>query len=217
MEGIREPSATANILQTVEARSKSMARHKEFDQEAALRGAIAAFARKGFTATSTENLMNAMNLGRQSMYDTFGDKRALFLRALELYSQENLGAIAAELRKPGSPLANIRDALMQFARRTDIAPTDGCMGINSLCEFGLHDQEVLQAMQGQGNAKIQRQLLLANLRRARTTGELPEDADIKGLADFFDSTLAGLRIAARGGKNPAEIRRIIGIACRAFQ
>jgi TetR/AcrR family transcriptional repressor of nem operon len=201
----------------MEAKDKSMARRKEFDQEAALRGAIVAFARKGFTATSTEELMNAMKVGRQSMYDTFGDKRALFLKALEIYSQENMAAMVAELRKPGSPLANIRDALMLFAQRTDIAPTDGCMGINALCEFGLQDPEVLQAMQGQGSAKIQRKLLLANLRRAKVMGELPEDTDVTGLADFFDTMLAGLRIAARGGKGRAELKRIIEIACRAFQ
>ena len=194
-----------------------MARHKEFDQEAALHGAITAFGRKGFTATSTEDLMNAMRVGRQSMYDTFGNKRELFLKALELYSQENMAAIAAELLKPGSPLTNIRNALMHFTERRDITPTEGCMGINALCEFGLQDQEVLRAMQGQGNAKAMRQLLLKNLRRAKTTGELSEDADLPGLADFFDTTLAGLRIAARGGKNHAELRRIVSIACRAFQ
>jgi len=201
----------------MEARDKSVARPKEFDQEAALRRAIVAFARKGFAATSTDDLMNEMKVGRQSMYDTFGDKRALFLKALKLYCGENLAAISAELRKPGSPLANVRNALMQFTQRADIAPTDGCMGINALCEFGLQDPEVLQAMLGQGNAEAQRRLLVANLRRARAEGELPEDADIMGLADFFDTTLAGLRIAARGGKNRAELKRIAEIACRAFQ
>ena len=194
-----------------------MARRKEFDQESALRGAIVAFARKGFTATSTDDLMNEMKVGRQSMYDTFGDKRALFLKALELYCEENLGAIAAELRKPRSPLATVRNAMMQFTERADIAPMDGCMGINALCEFGLQDQEVLQAMQGQGNAKAQRRLLVANLRRAKAEGELPEDADIVGLADFFDTTLAGLRLAARSGKNRAELKRIVEIAFRAFR
>jgi TetR/AcrR family transcriptional repressor of nem operon len=194
-----------------------VARHKEFDQEVALRGAITAFGRRGYSATSTEDLMSAMHVGRQSMYDTFGDKRELFLKALELYSQENMAAIAAELHKPGSPLMNIRNALMHFAERPDITPTEGCMGINALCEFGLQDQEVLQAMQGQGYVKAMRQLLLKNLRRAKTTGELPEDADIPGLADFFDTTLAGLRIAARGGMNHTELRRIVSIACRAFQ
>jgi TetR/AcrR family transcriptional repressor of nem operon len=200
----------------MDRRGKAMARHKEFDQEVALRGAIAAFGRKGFTATSTEDLMNAMKVGRQSMYDTFGDKRALFLAALELYSRESMASIAAELRKLGPPLANICDALMLFAQRSDIAPTDGCMGINALCEFGLQDGEVLKAMQGRGNAKLLRRLLLANLRRAKASGELPKSANINALAGFFDTTLAGLRIAARGGMTPTELTCIIEIACSAF-
>jgi AcrR family transcriptional regulator len=194
-----------------------MPRHKEFDKENALRGAIATFARKGFAATSTDDLMTTMNVGRQSMYDTFGDKRALFLKALERYSQENLGAIAAELRKPGSPLGNIRDALMQFTERKDISPTDGCMGINALCEFGLEDQEVLRALDGQGIAKVQRRLLLATLKKAREQGEIAHDADTTGLADFFDMTFAGLRIAARSGKSRAALKGIVEIALKAFQ
>jgi TetR/AcrR family transcriptional repressor of nem operon len=86
-----------------------------------------------------------------------------------------------------------------------------------LCEFGLQDGEVLQALQGQGNARVQRRLLLANLRRAKVTGDLRKDANINALAGFFDTTLAGLRIAARGGTARAELSQIIEIACRAFQ
>ena len=82
-----------------------MARPKEFDQERALRRAISMFSQKGFAATSTEELMRAMEVGRQSMYDTFGDKRALFLKALEVYVSESVRAINVELRAPGSPLA----------------------------------------------------------------------------------------------------------------
>jgi hypothetical protein len=61
-----------------------MARPKEFDLERALHRAISAFSQKGFAATSTDELMRAMEVGRQSMYDTFGDKRALFLKAPEV-------------------------------------------------------------------------------------------------------------------------------------
>lgn len=53
-------------------------------------------------------------VGRQSMYDTFGDKRALFLEALEVYVSENVRAINVELRAPRSPLAAIRSALVYF-------------------------------------------------------------------------------------------------------
>src|ERR1700689_3862550 len=62
-------------------RGRQMARPKQFDQISALRKAIRLFSQQGFAATSTDELMCVMNVGRQSMYDTFGDKRALFLKA----------------------------------------------------------------------------------------------------------------------------------------
>jgi TetR/AcrR family transcriptional regulator, transcriptional repressor for nem operon len=191
-----------------------MPRHKGFEREKALRGAIAAFSRKGFAGTSTDDLMAAMKIGRQSMYDTFGDKRALFLHALEIYSQENIHAIVTELRNPGSPLASIQNALIRFTERKDLSPADGCMGINAICEFGLQDQEVLQVIARA--AKLQRQVLISTLKRAQSEGELSSDSDIAGLADFFDATLAGLRIAAKAGKSRPTLRRIAEIACKAF-
>src|SRR5258707_11830377 len=85
--------------------------------------------------------MRAMEVGRQSMYDTFGDKRALFLKALEVYVSESVRAISVELQAPGSPLAAIRSALVHFSERKDLSSTDGCMGINAICEFGMRDEE----------------------------------------------------------------------------
>jgi len=76
---------------------------EEFDQEKALRKAIRLFSQQGFAATSTDDLMRVMEVGRQSMYDTFGDKRALFLKALELYVTESVHSINVELEKPGRP------------------------------------------------------------------------------------------------------------------
>src|SRR6202035_5659313 len=114
-----------------------MSRSKEFDLERALHRAISTFSQKGYAATSTDDLMRAMEVGRQSMYDTFGDKRALFLRSLEVYVSESVRAINVELRAPGSPLAAIRNTLIHFSERKDLSSTDGCMGINAICEFGM--------------------------------------------------------------------------------
>ena len=191
-----------------------MPRPKEFDQEKALRSAIATFSQKGFAATSTDDLMAAMNISRQSMYDTFGDKRALFLKALEFYSQENIRAIVAELRKPGPRLANVRNVLIQFTERKDLSPPYGCMGVNAICEFGLTDQEVLAVMQGP--ARLQRQALLETLRLARREGELSSDADIASLANFVDVVLSGLRVAAKAGLSRAALKQIVEVANRVF-
>ena len=191
-----------------------MARPKEFDQEKALHRAISVFSQKGFAATSTDDLMHGMGVGRQSMYDTFGDKRALFLKALEVYVVESVRAINVELQTPGSPLAAVRRALIHFAERKDLSSTDGCMGINAVCEFGMRDEDVTQITRSA--ARILRHTLMDTLRRAQLEGELDAHTDIESLADFFDSTLAGMRIAAKAGKTRPALKRIAVVASIVF-
>src|SRR5258708_27827215 len=119
-----------------------MARPKEFDQEKGLRKRIGLFYQQGFAATSTDDLMRVMEVGRQSMYDTFGDKRALFLKALEIYVTESVHAINVELESPGSALSAVQNALMAFAARSDLSNAEGCMGLNAISEFGQRDDDV---------------------------------------------------------------------------
>jgi TetR/AcrR family transcriptional repressor of nem operon len=62
-----------------------MARTKEFDKERALASAMDVFWRSGYENTSMEDLMGEMGIAKQSLYDTFGDKRALYLKAMAFY------------------------------------------------------------------------------------------------------------------------------------
>src|SRR5580658_5640557 len=151
-----------------------MARPKEFDQEKALHRAISIFSQKGFAATSTDDLMRAMDVGRQSMYDTFGDKRALFLKALEVYVTESVHAIRVELEKPGSALSSVQNALVTFAERDDLSSAEGCMGLNAISEFGQRDSEVTRITRNA--AQLQRHALMLTLARAKNQGELNPDA-----------------------------------------
>src|SRR5260370_9029541 len=98
-----------------------MARPKEFDQDQALRRAVRLFCQQGFAATSTDELMRVMDVGRQSMYDTFGDKRELFLKALEMYVTESVSSINIELEKPGSALAALPNPLVIFTDQIDFS------------------------------------------------------------------------------------------------
>src|SRR5882672_9585386 len=172
-----------------------MVRPKEFDQEQALRKAIGVFCRQGFAATSTDELMRVMDVGRQSMYDTFGDKRALFLKALEMYVTESVHSINVELERSGSALSAIQNALVTFAERSELSSAEGCMGLNAISEFGQRDPEVTR-ITGKA-ARMQRQALMLTRTRARTKGELNPDADLESMADFFESALAGIRMTAK--------------------
>jgi AcrR family transcriptional regulator len=191
-----------------------MARPKEFDQKKALRKAVRLFCRQGFAATSTDELMRTMGVGRQSMYDTFGDKRALFLRALETYVTESVQSINAELGKPGSAVSAIQNALATFAERKDLSSAEGCMGLNAISEFGQRDADVTRITRNA--AQLQRQALMRVLNQAKTRGELSRDADLDSMADFFESTLAGIRMAAKAGKSRQALRNIATFAGRAY-
>ena len=113
-----------------------------------------------------------------------------------------------------SPLAAIRSALVHFSERKDLSSTDGCMGINAICEFGTRDADVARIVRTA--ARIQRHALMDALRRAQMNGELDTQTDLESLADFFESTLAGIRIAAKAGKSRPALKRIAEVASAAF-
>src|ERR1700761_2243502 len=89
-----------------------MARPREFDRDVALDRAIGVFWANGFAATSTEDLTAAMGIGRQSLYNAFGDKRRLYLEALGAYQARSVGGHLARLNGPVSPLEGVRDLLL---------------------------------------------------------------------------------------------------------
>jgi AcrR family transcriptional regulator len=182
-----------------------MARRKEFDQDEAIQRAIRVFSQQGFGATSTEDLMQAMEIGRQSMYDTFGDKRTLFLTALKAYVSYSCGAILQELQQEGEPLVVLRNALVAFAERKDMASPDGCMGLNALSEFGTRDEEVTATIRQ--SASAQKDAVLKLLRAAVAQGTLAQDR-VAPAADFFDGTLAAIRYAAKAGKSRKALREM---------
>jgi AcrR family transcriptional regulator len=191
-----------------------MARTKEFDREEALRRAIRLFSEQGYAGTSTDELMKAMGIGRQSMYDTFGDKRSLFLIALREYVTASCASLTEELRKPGRPMEVLRAALLTFAERKDMASSEGCMGLNAISEFGLRDEEVTSTIRTA--AAKQRTALRELLRRAVEEGELAADR-IDGAADFFEATLAGIRYAAKAGKSRKALRELASFAGTALE
>jgi TetR/AcrR family transcriptional repressor of nem operon len=191
-----------------------MARPKEFDQERALRKAIRLFSQQGFAASSTDELMRVMNVGRQSMYDTFGDKRALFLKALKMYVTESIHSITVELERPGSALSAVQNALVTFAKRKDLSSAEGCMGLNAISEFGQRDADVTRI--ARDAARVLRQTLMRVLTMAKNQGEISSDADLDSMADFFESTIAGIRMAAKAGKSRQALRNIAVFAARAY-
>jgi TetR/AcrR family transcriptional repressor of nem operon len=189
-----------------------MARVKEFDRAAALQAAIGTFAARGFEGTSTDNLLHAMKIGRQSMYDTFGDKRQLYLAALRQYGSESVGAMVALLEQAKSPLAGIEAVLLDFARNPRRLGTSSCLGVSSICEFGRSDPEVAAINDEFGKAlenAFERQV-----RAAIASHEVDQALNARDVARYLSFTLCGMKVGAEGGSSPAHLTTVARLALR---
>jgi TetR/AcrR family transcriptional regulator, transcriptional repressor for nem operon len=192
-----------------------MARPKEFDRDEALGSAIAIFCEHGFEGTSTEVLLRAMNISRQSMYDTFGDKRRLYLEALQHYVADSVSEQIRALNSAPSAIGGIEAALDVLAVKAAAQPASGCMGIAATCEFGVSDKEISILIDTAGRTLLS--TLERRIAEAKGKGEIGESVDDRAAARFIHATFTGIRVAARGGAGLEFLRDISRMAVRSLK
>src|SRR5258707_11434016 len=112
-----------------------MARPREFDRGEALKRAMAVFWEKGYEGTSTDDLVRAMGIGRQSMYDTFGDKHQLYLEALQLYEASSGAELFRRIYESSSPFVALCDYILSIADGTAADRSRGCFYVNATNEL----------------------------------------------------------------------------------
>src|SRR5258707_15255888 len=104
-----------------------MARPKEFDRDRALMKAMDVFWQQGYEPTSPDDLIRAIGIGRQSMYDKFGDKHQLYLEALRLYEANTETAFFNRLYDAPSPFAALRDEILSISNAKANGRAPGCL------------------------------------------------------------------------------------------
>jgi TetR/AcrR family transcriptional regulator, transcriptional repressor for nem operon len=191
--------------------SGRMARPKEFDQDVALEAALSVFREHGYAATSAGMLTDAMNIGRQSLYDTFGDKWQLYRAAVQRYGQ---GETSAHLDALASSPKAI-DGIKAMMARVVAEARQPCLGISSISEFGSSREELNQLHAAAGRRL--RSALVAKLRDAQREGDVPATLDADHAAGFLMANVAGIRLAARGGAGDAELESLAGLALQALR
>jgi AcrR family transcriptional regulator len=187
-----------------------MARPREFDRELALQCATRVFWAKGFASTSTDDLIEAMGIGRQSLYNAFGDKRALYLEALDSYQRGTTAGHLKRLNEPASSIAGIRALLLGLIAEDDELRAMGCMGVGAVSEFGTEDPTLVELRAKVGPLVFAR--LVERLREGQARGEVDPAMDVKEAARFLQMTMTGLQLAARGGANADALRRLAHFA-----
>jgi TetR/AcrR family transcriptional regulator, transcriptional repressor for nem operon len=187
-----------------------MARPKEFDPGIALSAAMQAFWRNGYEKTSLDDLMAAMQVGRQSLYDTFGDKRELYLSALEEYRDSTQAAIR-RLLASGHPLRDCFAAILfGIANESRTDHEKGCLLLSANLERNLEDKKIA-ALVKTNQAQVEA-LFEEALRKAQQSGELAAEKDVRALAKFLVATIQGMRATARAKSDRACLEQVARVA-----
>jgi TetR/AcrR family transcriptional repressor of nem operon len=184
-----------------------MARPREFDPDAALARAMDAFWANGYDGTSLADLVAATGLNKGSLYAAFGDKRRLYLAAIERYERDGIDRTVAALRDAANPRAAIMMVFEQVIAAVEQGDRRGCLLCNASVDRAPYDpaveRRVISAL-----ARLQRAIAAA-LRRAAPEARAP---DIEARASHLLATYMGLRTMARAGVAAAELRAIAGHA-----
>lgn len=193
-----------------------MARPREFSESAVLDAAVAQFRVHGYADTSTERLCTVAGVRRSSLYNTFGSKDELFIRALEHYLADTGGRQEDALSNDDLSGAERLDAVMDLilGEEDDAARhghAAGCMVVNSRMTPDLVDQdERIGQLLDRGLAH-QTSLLIQAVDVGRRDGSLKADLPPRETALTIVSLISGIRVLAQAGTGPEDLRQIANL------
>lgn len=194
--------------------AKRAGRPREFDLDRALDAAIEVFWRRGFEGTSLSDLTTAMELSRPSVYAAFGNKEALFRKALRRYADTHTEAMRNALLAPRAKEA-IECFLREFvASATDPATPPGCLTVQGGVAPGASDPAIHAAL-----AKARQDglaALTARLQQAFDEQDLPADCDPADLALYFTTLTQGMAVQAASGAERSQLDRLVDRALAAW-
>ena len=187
-----------------------MARHKEFDRDEALHKAMEVFWSRGYEAASVGELVKHMGINRQSLYDTFGDKQALYLQALDRYREVEGRKMFELLERPGS----VKKALRQlFEGVVDGSlcggERRGCFVGNAMSERAGRCPET--AARACGQLAAAEEAFYRALLRGKREGEIEGGRDLRAVARFLFSSLQGLQLMAKATQDRKTLQDVVKV------
>jgi TetR/AcrR family transcriptional repressor of nem operon len=187
-----------------------MSRVKEFDEAEVLDQALELFRARGFKHTSFSDLVEELGVSRQSLYDTYGDKHALYQTALKRYLERSLDHIRRKMADD-SPVREAFGGFFEAMVTGSCANgSPGCLMVNSMVELSPHDADT-RAL-AQAHAREIEGIFVTRLSAAQRKGEIAQSKDPVALARFFYHTILGLAVASRALGDKESLRQSARVA-----
>lgn len=191
-----------------------MGRHREFDLDKVLEAVLRVFWRKGYEGASYADLTEAAGVERPALYSAFGNKEALFRKALDRYRERYLHYVPEALLMPTSREVAARILYGAVELNTRCADHAGCLGVNGVLA-GSDDAEPIRQALVDMRAAGQEQLR-ERLERAKAEGDLPSTARADALAAFVLAVTHGMAVQAKAGFNREMLEAVAEQALAAW-
>lgn len=188
-----------------------MARPRQFHIDDVVDDAIQVFWRKGYEATSIQDLVDATGLNRGSLYNTFGDKAGLFEMVLRRYGAHSIPQRLIAEAETGSPRALIErlfDDLVEAAGMDE--ERRGCLFTNTAAELAGREQALAEPVRA---AMVRLEDTLTGLiARGQQTGEIAPWREPRTMARFLVACTQGLRVMSKVSGDQQALRDIADTA-----
>jgi TetR/AcrR family transcriptional regulator, transcriptional repressor for nem operon len=172
--------------------------------------AMNVFWRFGYERTSLDVLMREMGIARQSLYDTFGDKRALYLQALTQYRENDHARLHRLFASGQSVKEGFATILLGISGESREEHQRGCLLLSANMERAAKDK-VIAAFLLDNQLKTEA-IFTEALRRAQAGGEVPDKHDPVALARLFVATIQGMRAMAKVDSNRTALEQVARLA-----
>jgi AcrR family transcriptional regulator len=189
-------------------------RPRAFDPDKALDAALQVFWRKGYEGASLSDLTVAMGINKPSLYAAFGDKQALFRKAVDRYIKSHLPFMEEALRDPSAKNAIGRVLSCTADGLTSPLNPRGCLLVQGALACGDDSECIKQDLAKKRS--FSDQLFRERLTRAQAEGELPLEADPEALARYYSTILRGMSVEASAGATRKDLQSVIDLAMRAW-
>jgi len=197
------------------AEAKGRGRPRAYDPQSALAQALGVFWNTGYSGASLDSIATAAGMNRPSLYAAFGDKHALYIKALEQYWETASAAMEQALMddslKLEQALTRFYEGQLAIYFSGDGQPR-GCFAIGTATTEAVEDQQIRDVLSDRLSRLDVN--LEARLRRAVEVGDLKADADPAALAVLAASLLHSVSIRARAGKSRDELTELVRTAVK---
>ncbi len=188
-----------------------MARTKDFDESEVLKKAVSLFWLKGYNGTSMQDLVDSLGISRSSLYDTYGDKHTLFLKALEFYQSTSGNQMCSIVTNATSAIDAIRELLEMITNNLlKDKQHRGCFMVNAEVELAPLDAEVRKMICK--NEKLIEEAFQLAIQKGQASGEITNKQDARALTRFFLTTIKGIQVSAKSTTDKAFFDDIIKTA-----